>query len=217
MAHVVLIGDSILDNGAYVGRGGDVASTLQARLAEDKVTLLARDGAVIEGAQSQLKGVPQDATLLVISAGGNDALRSVGILAEPARTVADGLAKVLTIRERFSEQYRALLDQAQSFDPPSAICTIYDVLLPNLEQRKLANLALGVLNDVITREAARRGLPLIDLRVMFTQEQHFANAIEPSEQGSELIAAAVVEAMGHRYSGPSAIYTGRLAAGAHNG
>jgi hypothetical protein len=69
-------------------------------------------------------------------------------------------------------------------------------------------LALGVLNDVITREAASRRMPLIDLRVMFTREEYFANAIEPSEKGSELIAAAVVQALAHDYSGPSALYTG---------
>ncbi|MDB5612391.1 MAG: hypothetical protein JWQ22_44 [Devosia sp.] len=208
MGHVVLVGDSILDNGAYVARGGDVASRLRSRLNGSGVTLLARDGAVIEGAIAQLNDVPENATLLVISAGGNDALRSVSVLLEPARTVAEALGKVLVIRDRFEDQYGKLMDRAQRFDPPTAVCTIYDVLLPNLEQRRLANLALGVLNDVITREAARRRLPLIDLRVMFRSELHFANAIEPSEAGSDLIAAAIVEAMTHQHSGPATIYTG---------
>ncbi len=208
MAHVVLIGDSILDNGAYVAEGGDVTSRLRARLVGDRVTLLARDGAVIEGARQQLSAIPNDATFLVISAGGNDALRSVSVLSERVGTVADALGKVLVIRDRFAEQYRALLDEADRFDPPAAISTIYDVLLPDPVQRKLANLALGVLNDVITREAARRGLPLIDLRVIFTREDQFANAIEPSESGSEAIAAAIVEANRGMVAGRAILHTG---------
>lgn len=208
MAHVVLIGDSILDNGAYVARGDDVTSRLKARLPDDKITLLARDGAVTEGALGQLSALPDDATHLVISAGGNDALRSIGVLAEPARTVAEALGRVLVVRDRFADQYCKLLDEAQRFAPPAAVCTIYDVRLPDLQERALANLALGVLNDVITREAARRRLALIDLRVMFTSEAHFANAIEPSEQGSELIAAAIRDVVASHGRWSSVVYTG---------
>lgn len=208
MAHVVLIGDSILDNGPYVAEGGDVTSRLRTRLVGDRVTLLARDGAVIEGARQQLSAIPNDATFLVISAGGNDALRSVSVLSERVGTVADALGKVLVIRDRFAEQYRTLLDEADRFDPPAALCTIYDVLLPDPVRRKLANLALGVLNDVITREAARRGLPLIDLRVIFTREDQFANAIEPSESGSEAIAAAIIEANRGMVAGRAIMHTG---------
>jgi len=209
MQHIVLIGDSILDNGAYVGPQGDVLSKLRSRVQQtDEVTLLARDGAVIEGAQQQLFNLPASATRLIISAGGNDALRATSVLMERASSVADALSKILAVRSRFAAAYGALLNHVQRTSVPAAICTIYDVLLPDLEQRKLANLALGVLNDVITREAAARRIPLIDLRVMFTRDEHFANAIEPSETGSELIAAAVVQALKHDWSGPSAIYTG---------
>jgi hypothetical protein len=208
MVHVVLIGDSILDNAAYVPQGGDVASILMKQLGDGQVTLLARDGAVIEDAVDQVSSIPDGATFLVISAGGNDALQSIGVLLESVRTVAEALEKVRVIRDRFRDRYRALLNDVGRYDRPMAICTIYDVMLPDLQQRRVANLALGVLNDVIIREAARRGLPLIDLRVMFSEEQHYANAIEPSEQGSRLIAAAVVEAMQKAPSDRSMIHTG---------
>lgn len=208
MVHVVLIGDSVLDNAAYVSRGGDVSSVLLKQMGDGEVTLLARDGAVIEGAVSQLDGVPNEATFFVISAGGNDALQSIGVLLEPVRTVTEALEKVRVIRDRFRDRYRTLLNEAERYDRPIAVCTIYDVMLPDLHQRRVANLALGVLNDVIMREAAKRGLSLIDLRVMFSGEQHYANAIEPSEQGSELIAAAVIEAIGKPQSGRSTLFTG---------
>lgn len=207
MVHVVLIGDSILDNAAYVPRGGDVTSVLRKQVGDGKVSLLAQDGAVIEGATGQLNSIPDDATLVVISAGGNDALQSIGVLLESADTVAEALDKVRVIRDRFRDRYRTLLNEARRYDCPMAICTIYDVMLPDLHQRRIANLALGVLNDVITREAVKRGLPLIDLRVMFSKDQHYANSIEPSEQGSHLIAAAILEAMEASHLGGSTIHT----------
>ena len=192
MQHIVLLGDSIFDNAAYAGRGKDVLAKLQGLLPSgSRATLLARDGAVIEGIMGQLTHLPADSTMFVISAGGNDALRSSSVLLEPARSVAESLEKILAVRDAFAANYRRLLDKAAARGLPFAVCTIYDVMLPDPTQRRLANLALGVLNDVITREAVIRRLPIIDLRVMLTQERHFANAIEPSERGSEIIAAAI--------------------------
>ncbi len=209
MRHVVLLGDSILDNGAYVRPSGEVVARLRARLdSGDAATLLARDGAVIEGVHQQLRALPDDTTDLVISAGGNDALRSTGVLMEPAGSVAQALGKILVVRDRFAQLYGTLLDAVEATGRKAKICTIYDVWLPEAEQRRVANLALGVLNDVITREAARRRLPLIDLRVMLTRQEHFANAIEPSEIGSEVIAAGIVASLRHDHAGPSAIYLG---------
>lgn len=207
MVHVVLIGDSIFDNAAYVSRGGDVTSLLMKQVGNGKVTLLAQDGATIDGAIGQLNSIPNDATLLVISAGGNDALQAIGVLLETVGTVTEALEKVRVIRDRFRDRYRTLLNEAGLYNRPMAICTIYDVMLPDLHQRRVANLALGVLNDVITREAAKRGLPLIDLRVMFSKDEHYANAIEPSEQGSHLIAAAISEAIEKPHSSGSTIHT----------
>lgn len=209
MRHVVLLGDSILDNAAYVRSGGDVTSMLRARLAAGhKATLLARDGAVIEGVHQQLRYLPEDGTDLVVSAGGNDALRATGVLTEPAGSVAAALGEILVVRDRFAALYGTLLDAVEGTGKRARICTIYDVWLPDVEQRRIANLALGVLNDVVTREAARRRLPLIDLRVMLTRQEHFANAIEPSESGGELIADAIVHSLRHDHAGPAAIYLG---------
>src|SRR4051812_12923794 len=70
MGHVVLLGDSVFDNGAYVAGGPDVAAQLRVRLPEAagwRVTRLAIDGAMIGGIPSQLGRLPSDATQLVVS------------------------------------------------------------------------------------------------------------------------------------------------------
>jgi hypothetical protein len=91
--HIVLLGDSIFDNGAYVNGGLDVVAQLRSRLPQGwTASLLAIDSAVTSDVVRQLAGIPVEATHLVVSAGGNDALGSSGILAEKASSVGGGPA-----------------------------------------------------------------------------------------------------------------------------
>ena len=77
--NVVLLGDSIFDNKAYVGGGPDVIAQLGAMLqAGSTATLAARDGSTTNDIAGQLETVPKTATHLVISVGGNNALGGEG-------------------------------------------------------------------------------------------------------------------------------------------
>ena len=208
MGSIVLLGDSIFDNAAYVGPGEEVASKLEAILPPNQpVVLAARDGAIIGGVAAQLRDVPEDATHLFVSAGGNDALRQASVLRQPVRSVGEAMAAIAAIRDRFSADYRAMLDALAGLGRPIGIATIYEAQLPDATERRLANTALGVLNDVITREAARRRLPLLDLRVLFDEAADYANAIEPSGHGGEKLARVIAAVLsGHDFGGPSSIY-----------
>lgn len=209
MTHVVLFGDSIFDNAAYVRRGEEVLAQLSAKLSADaQATLRAVDGAVIEGVVRQLQTPPVETTHILISAGGNDALRYAPVLMEGARSMADAVGKIADIQDDFRRKYRAMLDVAQRHGLPVAVCTIYEAQLPDPVQRRLAATALSVLNDVITREAASRRLPVIDLRTIFDEPADWANSIEPSGQGGRKIAAAIASLLArHDFSGFSGLYT----------
>jgi hypothetical protein len=53
--HIVLLGDSIFDNGAYVQGGPDVIRQLQAKLPDGwSATLCAVDGSMVQNVQNQL-------------------------------------------------------------------------------------------------------------------------------------------------------------------
>ena len=79
--HIVLLGDSIFDNAAYVAGGPDVVAQLRPLLPDGcRATLLAVDGAVVAGVERQIAALPSDASLLVMSAGGNDALGEAHLL-----------------------------------------------------------------------------------------------------------------------------------------
>lgn len=192
MPHVVLLGDSVFDNAAYVGGGSDVVSQLRAILpAGWQASLLAVDGNVIVDVLRQLADRPRDASHLVVSVGGNDALRAAAVLDRAVRSVAEALAVMVDVRDRFRAAYGAMLDAVQATGQLAAFCTIYDPRYPDPQRRRLTGAALTLLNDVITREVFARGLPLIDLRVLCGEDADFANPIEPSVQGGRKIAKAV--------------------------
>ena len=191
MSHVVLLGDSIFDNRAYVLPRPDVIHQLRARLPEGwKATLLAVDGHVTADVERQLGRIPRDASHLVVSVGGNDALGSSSILAEPARSVAEAVGRLAEAQSRFQRGYGQMVEAVVARRTPTALCTIYDTLYPE-PQRRLVVAGLALFNDVITRAAFAHRLALIDLRLIFTQAGDYANPIEPSTQGGEKIASVI--------------------------
>jgi hypothetical protein len=212
MTHIVLLGDSVFDNGPYVASGREVVELLRRRLPSGwRATLLARDGAVLAGVRDQVQRVPSEATHLFVSAGGNDGLGWTGIFGERAGTVAEALLRLAAVRRDFEGRYRGMLDDVLALGRPTAVCTIYDARFPDPAYREVAATALALLNDIITREAGRRGLPLLDLRTLLDDDADFANPIEPSVQGGETLARTILEVVDHHdfTTGRSAVFAGR--------
>jgi hypothetical protein len=83
-----------------------------------------------------------------------------------------------------------MLDAIAARGVPTAVCTIYDANFPEPEGR-LVKAALALFNDVISRAAFARGLPLIDLRLICSEPADYANPIEPSALGGQKIARAI--------------------------
>jgi lysophospholipase L1-like esterase len=194
MGHVVLLGDSIFDNAAYVGGDPDVALQLKEQLpAGWQVTLRALDGAVVSDVPLQLERLPRDATHLVLSAGGNDALSHVEILSEPARSTAEVLSRLADYAAAFESRYRAVLAAVRDRELPTALCTIYYPSFPDPVIQRLAVTALTVFNDAILRQAFTAGVPVLDLRLICDSPADYANPIEPSAQGGAKIARAIVQ------------------------
>ncbi|TDK28125.1 SGNH/GDSL hydrolase family protein [Arthrobacter crusticola] len=189
--HAVLLGDSIFDNAAYVPGGPDVVRQLRGALPPDwRASLLAVDGEVIAGVKRQLRSLPSDATHLVVSVGGNDALQSAYLLDEKVATVAAALVRLSAAQRQFAAAYDAMLEAVTAVDLPVAVCTIYDTP-PGEPNQPVIRTALAVFNDCITRAAFSRRVPLIDLRLICDEDADYANPIEPSVQGGAKIARAV--------------------------
>jgi lysophospholipase L1-like esterase len=210
MGHVILLGDSVFDNAAYVGGAPDVIAQLRERLPDGwRATLGAVDGSTVAGLAQQLARIPEGATHLVISAGGNDALGYASILAAPSRSMTESLAQLADIGDAFQAHYRAAVENVLRRRLPTAVCTIYDPRYADPVQRRLGATALTIINDAIIREAVRFGLPIIDLRLVCSEDAYFANPIEPSERGGSKIAGAIASLLAkHDFAqGISAVFT----------
>jgi hypothetical protein len=87
------------------------------------------------------------------------------------------------------------------------LCTIYDVQFADPLQRRAGTIALGILNDLILREATVRRLPVVDLRVIFNEASDYANAIEPSGHGAAKMAQVMAQILrSHDFQGPASLY-----------
>lgn len=193
MTHVILLGDSIFDNASYVRGGPDVIRQLQGKLSEGwRATLLAVDGSVVEDVHNQLKRLPADASHLVISAGGNDAISHADILTARASSFAEALSRLADVSESFERGYEEMLRAATALGLPLAVSTIYYPRFPDAQLQRIAVAALSIFNDVIIRRAFMAGVPLLDLRLICNRAEDYANEIEPSVRGGEKITDAIV-------------------------
>jgi hypothetical protein len=193
MNHIVLLGDSVFDNKAYVNGGLDVITHIRRQIpAGWNASLRAVDGSVVENVRNQALDLPDDATHLVISSGGNNAILNAGILQQKVASSAEVLDKLADIAGEFERHYREMLQSVLSLNKPTAVCTIYYPRIPEPFTQKIAVAALATFNDVIIRLAFLSGVPLIDLRLVCDENSDYANEIEPSEKGGGKIANAIV-------------------------
>lgn len=196
--HLILLGDSIFDNGIYVDPGqADVMAHLTRKISPLDWTLDMRavDGAMVSDVESQLNRKPvNQPAMFVLSVGGNDALVHVDMIADPTadKSIADVLAAFNQVKEGFRTKYAVLLDRILEHDQPLVVCTIYNPQFEEPTVQMLAETGLSFFNDVIAQEALRRDLPIIDLRIVCAGPAAFANPIEPSEVGGDLITDAIV-------------------------
>ena len=202
MTHVVLLGDSIFDNAAYIGGAPDVIRQVRQRLPHgSKATLEAVDGSTTRDVHGQLRRLPADATHLIVSAGGNDALGSSDFLGSPAGSTAEALAGLADIAGEFERGYQSMLAEVLAHELPTAICTIYYPRFPDPILQKISIAGLAVFNDCIIRAAIAHGIPLLDLRFVCTEEGDYANPIEPSARGGAKIAESITRLIEHGFAG----------------
>jgi hypothetical protein len=198
LPHIALLGDSIFDNRAYTGGEPDVLTHLRRIVpAEWRATLCAIDGATTSGIRSQVKRVPADATHLVVSVGGNDALGYVDLLSRRVDSTAAALKLFAAPLDRFALDYEDAIAIVARLRKPVTVCTIYNGHL-DAGVATPARIALGLFNDVIQRVANQHRLPIIELRSICNEPGDYANPIEPSGPGGLKIARAIAAAISSR-------------------
>lgn len=194
MTHIVLLGDSIFDNAAYVDGAPAVIDQVSSLLPSRwNASLLAVDGNVTADVREQVKRIPSDTTHLVVSVGGNDALGTLNQMHSPAKLgMMQALSLLSEIQGQFAKDYIDTLKALCKSGIPVVCCTIYDQV-PGLS-RELRT-ALSIFNDVIVRECARSNVQVLDLRLICTEYSDYSEVspIEPSSKGGQKIASRIVD------------------------
>jgi hypothetical protein len=170
-------------------------SPLQRRLPTGwQATLLAQDGRIALDVIDQLRRLPPDATHLVISVGGNDALSQTPVVFQHADSTQQVLERLWDVGSDFRRAYRQMLLKVMRTGRLVVVCTVYEDI-PGLEQAAKAGLAL--FNDAILREAFVAQVPVLDLRLLCTEASDYSSVspIEPSALGGDKIASAIAAAL----------------------
>ncbi len=195
MPTIVLFGDSIIDNAAYVDVGDpDVTAQIKAALPGWTVVRRAVDGDVTSDVVNQAAAHTGPADAVFLSVGGNDALGAEHLLHDAApRPFIEHLNLLHDIGEDFRVKYRAALSAVLKFTRHVIVATIYNPSMERDEQylQKPMQAALHIFNDIIQREALALNCTIMELRTLFDRTEDYANPIEPSAKGGAKIAARV--------------------------
>src|SRR5262245_30179662 len=123
--HLVLLGDSIFDNAAYTAGAPDVLTHVRALLpGEWRASLLAVDGSTTRDVPTQAAEVAADATHVVVSIGGNDALLNSDLLNVPVRSTAEALTLFGERIDAFKASYVAALESVLALGRRTTVCTV---------------------------------------------------------------------------------------------
>lgn len=194
---IILLGDSIIDNGAYVQAGEpDVAAQLRAISPRDTIVMRAVDGAVCADVLRSQSGELNSGDYVILSVGGNDALQHIDLLDQAFETKSrDVLVKLWDIRESLRSSYRALLHILARERRRVLALTVYNPCFEGFgmvaEDQRAAESALSIVNDVIQQEARRKSVDVLEIRTLFDGKADYANPIEPSAIGGAKLAAAM--------------------------
>ena len=155
-------------------------------------TLLAVDGSTTGDVAGQLDRLPPDATDLVLSVGGNDALNKLGSCDLPVSNMPMAIGVLSDVRMEFERRYALAVGACLGTGLPVTLCTIYNGCFADVSFQRIASTMLTVFNDAIIRAAVQHALPLIDLRAVCASREDYANPIEPSSVGGAKIARAII-------------------------
>ena len=118
---IVLVGDSIFDNAAYVPGEPCVTEQLRARVRDGvDVSMLAVDGDFAGDVQQQIKKMPAQATHIFVSAGGNDALRYSYSFSKEYSSSVQLFTELSAVQKEFRNSYRAMLAAVTALERQTA-------------------------------------------------------------------------------------------------
>ena len=178
--NIVLIGDSILNNSAYVLANQSVPDLLSKELSKNVNTAVynfAKDGSTITDCYTQLDKISIDLntsnTTIFLSCGGNNILNS--------RQKLD-TASTITLFKQYSELIQSIKTRVSN-----AQLYILNLYTPVNTHYTSYHSTIEQWNKLLEDNASSLGYTLIDISSLLVLEDDFAYNIEPSYKGGQKI------------------------------
>jgi hypothetical protein len=130
--------------------------------------------------------------------GGNDLLNHISFLKSkveltPKEVMEQAVCKLAPIKHR----YRSIVKKLSQQDSNILLCTVYEGNLSSdifYRDISFASMAMvSMLNDIIFSTGATFNVDVLELRNIFTEEQDYANPIEPSHIGGKKLASRILD------------------------
>jgi len=181
---IILLGDSILENSNYVENYFSVESKIKQK--HENVFNLARDNATIDDLKLQLIRLEQKKLnkddVIFISIGGNDILNQYRF-----RKKTNNVSYLNDIFERYKSTISKIKNQ---FTNKIILINIYSP--PNVKDYH--NL-IKIWNSKQKKFAQKNNIKVVDINSIFNHKRLFVKNIEPSNDGSRILANAIVKAL----------------------
>jgi len=178
---VVLIGDSMLNNSAYVSANQSVPDLLSKELVGNTVYNFAKDGSTINDCYAQLDKISTNLnksnTSIVVSCGGNNILNSHSL-------------KKSDMNNLFNE-YSKLLKSIKTRVPNSSLYVL-NLYTPTNSHYLSYHSAIEQWNQLLTNNKSKLQYKIIDTSSLLVTDKDFTYNIEPSKKGGTKIVKAIL-------------------------
>lgn len=187
--HIVLLGDSTLDNGRYLNVAfGElsVEKQLAKKCAEKdwELTVLAQDGSLLEDVIArQIPQIPASATHLVLSASGNNLLSLLNQMVRARFSLSSMYGSIWEGMKRVADLYRELIAALCGLGCHVAVCTVYRPNFNHMFFKSLATFSLGMHNTRLSAISEEFDCSVIDLANLLEGQEDFANPLELNTRG----------------------------------
>ena len=182
---IVLVGDSILENSKYVPENKSVKDEIFKK--HKNMLMLAEDDSKIRDIEKQLKLMPKHlnkkSTHLIMSVGGND------ILEKYEKKKASEITTE-KIDELFIE-YRTLLEKIKKKYKMKIV--LVNIYLPVAKSHVKLHKVIREWNRRQKSYARAKKMKILAIADKFDDPKHFTKKIEPSAEGSKIIAKQVLD------------------------
>jgi lysophospholipase L1-like esterase len=181
---IVLIGDSMLNNSAYVSANQSVPDLLSKKLVGNTVYNFAKDGATINDCYTQLDKISTELnnsrTYIVVSCGGNNILSSRSL-------------KATDMNNLFNE-YSELLKSIKTRVPNASLYVI-NLYTPTNSHYVSYHKAIDQWNQLLEDNKSSLKYKIINTSSLLVTDEDFTYNIEPSEKGGKKIVEAIVNSL----------------------